>query len=88
MALMTREQLLHYLREQGFPLGLSTLTKLCAPTVNAGPPVAAWFGRRALYEPPAALEWAKSRLTAKRGNLGIPDQTGGRKREAATQDAA
>jgi hypothetical protein len=64
---LTRDQLHQLLVQHGIPLGRSTLDKLCAPAVNQGPPVAAiWPGRgknvRPLYEPAAALAWAKSLL--------------------------
>jgi hypothetical protein len=59
---MTRRQIAAYLREQGVPVGDSTLDKLCMPTVNEGPPVAAWWGRRPLYDPDEALAWAEARM--------------------------
>jgi hypothetical protein len=70
MGLMTRRQIVQHLRDQGFPIGLSTLNKLCAPAINTGPPIAGWFGRTPLYDPPVALEWAKARMTPVRGSLG------------------
>ena len=60
--LLTRKQLAAYLRQHGFPIGDSTLTKLCAPSIGQGPPVAAWWGRRPLFDPMVAIQWARSRL--------------------------
>jgi hypothetical protein len=59
---MTRGQLAAFLRRNGIPIGDSTLDKLCMPTVNEGPPVAAWWGRRPLYDPADALAWAEARM--------------------------
>jgi hypothetical protein len=58
---MTRAQVCAHLRTHGYPIGHSTMDKLCALAINAGPPVAAWWGRRPLYDPDAALEWAEAR---------------------------
>jgi hypothetical protein len=58
---LTRKELIIYLREQGYPIGDSTFEKLCMPTVNEGPPVDAWWGRRPLYDPDEALAWAERR---------------------------
>jgi hypothetical protein len=58
---MTRKQMTDHLRLHGYPIGDSTIDKLCAPTVNEGPPVAAWWGRRPLYDPDEALAWAEKR---------------------------
>jgi hypothetical protein len=69
MALMTREQLRLFLATNGFPLGKSTLDKICSPAVNTGPPIEAWFGRRPLHSPEKGLAWARSRLTRSRGDL-------------------
>ena len=73
---LTRSGLHALLRDHGFPLGRSMLDKLgmqsCDPAMRAryrgGPPIAAYVpgpgptGRRPLYEPSAALEWARSLL--------------------------
>jgi hypothetical protein len=68
---LTRDQLHQLLVQHGFPLGRSTLDKLCAPAVNQGPPVEAMWpagrGRnqyRPLYDAQIALDWAKSLLKA------------------------
>jgi hypothetical protein len=59
---LTRKQLGEFLRNRGFPIGNSTLTKLCAPSIGQGPPVAAWWGNRPLYDPDAGISWAEARL--------------------------
>jgi hypothetical protein len=58
----TRQQLLAILHENGFPLGKSTLDKLCAPAIGAGPPVFAWWGKRPIYDFNEGLAWAENRL--------------------------
>jgi hypothetical protein len=81
---MTRKQMAIYLREQGIPIGDSTLDKLCMRPANEGPPVAAWWGRRPLYDPADALAWAEARMrpaqrrVAKEGS--ITQQVGGHKK--------
>jgi len=65
--LITRRQLAEFLRARGYPISLSTLNKLAMAAVNAGPPVACWWGARALYNPAAALAWAEARTTRQRG---------------------
>jgi hypothetical protein len=62
LPLMTRQQLVPFLNANGIPISESTLSKLCAPSVNRGPPVASWWGKRPLYAPGPGLEWAKSLL--------------------------
>jgi hypothetical protein len=64
---LTRRQLLDFLHENRIPIGKSTLSKRAM--VGLGPPVAAWWGRRALYRPEEALQWAKSLLTASPGRV-------------------
>ncbi len=58
---LTRKQLVLLLQEYGYPIAKSTLDKLCMPAINEGPPVAAWWGRRPLYDPEEALAWAEAR---------------------------
>ena len=58
---MTRKPMTGHLREHGYPIADSTMDKLCAPAINDGPPVAAWWGRRPLYDPDEALVWAEKR---------------------------
>jgi hypothetical protein len=58
----TRKQLGERLRELGFPIGDSTLAKICAPAIGQGPPVAAWWGNRPLYDEDEAVAWAEARL--------------------------
>jgi hypothetical protein len=59
---LTRRQLAAKLRELGYPIGDGTMAKLCAPAVGQGPPVAAWWGNRTLYDLDAGIAWAESRL--------------------------
>lgn len=79
--LATRRQLLDHLHAHDFPIGRSTIDKLCAPAVNQGPPVAAWWGRRPLYDIDVAIGWARGRLTAQcpppRGSATTTTERGG-----------
>jgi hypothetical protein len=59
---LTRAQLGESLRGLGYPIGNSTLVKLCAPSIGQGPPVCAWWGNRPLYNLDDAVAWAESRL--------------------------
>jgi hypothetical protein len=59
---MTRQQLVTFLNAHGFPITESTMDKLCAPSVNKGPQVEKYWGRRPLYAPEPGLEWAQSML--------------------------
>ena len=68
-ALLTREQLRLELNERGYPLTQSYFNKINLPSVNAGPPVARWFGKRPLYRLEDALHWAESRCGTSPGNL-------------------
>lgn len=61
-SLLTRKQLAEKLRDTGYPIGDSTLAKLCAPSVGEGPPVAAYWGRRPLYKFDDGVAWAVARL--------------------------
>ena len=62
LPLLTRQQLVVFLNVSGFPVSEATLNKLCSQKINQGPPVAKFWGKRPLYEPGPALEWAKSLL--------------------------
>jgi hypothetical protein len=68
-ALLTREQLRLQLNERGYPITPSYWNKINLPSVNAGPPVAKWFGKRPLYSLDDALAWAESRCSTTRGKL-------------------
>jgi hypothetical protein len=70
--LLTRKPLLLKLNERGFPLTMSNLNKLCLPSVNGGPPVAKWWGKRPLYNLEDALAWAESLCSSKPGKLIAP----------------
>jgi hypothetical protein len=59
---LTRGQLAEALRDRGFPIGDSTLDKLCAPSCNQGPRAVGYYGRRPLYDLAEALQWAQGRI--------------------------
>jgi hypothetical protein len=67
--LLTREQLRLRLNERGYPITSSYWAKINLPSVNAGPPVAKWFGKRPLYRLEDALAWAESRCSTARSRL-------------------
>jgi hypothetical protein len=67
--LLTRAQLRLKLNEHGYPLTQSYLNKISLPSVNAGPPVAKWWGKRPLYRLDDALAWAESRCGSSPGRL-------------------
>jgi len=71
-ALLTREQLRLKLNELGYPLTQSYFNKISLPSVNAGPPVAKWWGKRPLYRLDEALAWAESRCGPSPGKLVTP----------------
>jgi hypothetical protein len=48
--------------QRGVRISLSSLEKLCAPSVNEGPPVALYWGRRPLRRPADVLAWVDRRL--------------------------
>jgi hypothetical protein len=68
-ALLTREQLRLLLNERGYPLSQSYFNKISLPSVNAGPPVAKWWGKRPLYRLDDGLAWAESRCGSSPGKL-------------------
>jgi hypothetical protein len=57
-----RKQVAPFLRDHGYPYGASTIDKLCSPSINAGPPVVAWQGRRPLHDQDQTLAWAEGQL--------------------------
>jgi hypothetical protein len=61
-SLLTRKQLAEHLRGCGFPIGNSALVKICSPAIGQGPPVAAYWGKRPLYDPDQGVAWAEARL--------------------------
>jgi hypothetical protein len=65
---LTRGKIGPFLRDHSIPIGDSTIDKECAPSVNTGPPVAYWWGRRPLYDPTEVLKWARARLRSSRQN--------------------
>ena len=68
-ALLTREQLRVRLNERGYPITASYWAKINLPSVNAGPPVARWFGKRPLYRLEDGVTWAESRCSSSRSKL-------------------
>ena len=73
---LLRSEIGPFLRNQhGIPIGDSTIDKECSPSVNKGPPVASWWGRRALYDPNEVLQWAEARLRSTRQDR-VPEGIG------------
>jgi hypothetical protein len=63
--LVTREELRQHLIKIGYPITAGTLNQLCAPSRNEGPPVAGYWGARAVYRLKDGLAWAHARLQHK-----------------------
>jgi hypothetical protein len=70
---LTRDKLLEWLVQQGYPFTKSTLDKLCAPSRGEGPPVVAVMpscagrGRgRLLYDPELSIRWAENLVRRQR----------------------
>lgn len=59
---LTRREVAHFLTENGYPIGKSTIDKLSMPSRGGGPPPAGFWGNRALYDPNKVLAWAKARF--------------------------
>jgi hypothetical protein len=72
LPLLTRQQLVRFLNENGFPISEATLNKLSAPKVGQGPPIHSWWGRRPLYAPDPSLKWARSLLRDKPSDIATP----------------
>jgi hypothetical protein len=60
---MTRQQTAQFLRDNGFPIGDGTFSRICSPAQAKGPPIAGWWNKRALYDPDVVLAWAEARVT-------------------------
>jgi hypothetical protein len=65
----TRAELGAELRKLGFPISDSKLHKMCTPSVNQGPPIAGWWGRRPLYDLDPGIAWAETLLRTERSAL-------------------
>jgi hypothetical protein len=65
----TRAELCAKLREAGYPISMAKLNKLCAPSINQGPPVDAWWGPRPLYDLDQGIAWAEACLRSHRSSL-------------------
>jgi hypothetical protein len=59
---LTRRQLVEFLNEHGYPVPFSTLSKLCMPSRNEGPPSVGRWATRDMYDPGVVLAWAKARF--------------------------
>lgn len=59
--LMTRGQALKFINDLGFPISKDHFDKLCLPSRKAGPPIAARWGLRPMYDPDAVRAWAMAR---------------------------
>ena len=57
---LTRTETADFLTEKGYPTPKGTLQKLAS--TGGGPPYSI-YGNKALYRPPEALAWARSRLS-------------------------
>jgi hypothetical protein len=51
-----------FLRALGYAYSTSEINKLCAPSVNEGPPRALWHGPRPLRTPDDVIAWAEKRF--------------------------
>jgi hypothetical protein len=68
----TRTELVAQLRERGYPITKSKLDKMCAPSVNQGPPIDSWWGPRPLYDLDQGIAWAEALLQSKPSALQTP----------------
>ena len=57
--LLTRKQLAPWLTERGYKISYSTLSKICSPAINSGPPTECYWGRQPMHRPSRALDWAR-----------------------------
>jgi hypothetical protein len=48
--------------ELGCKTSTSTVTKICSPAINEGPPVEGYWGRSPLFLPSRVRQWARSRM--------------------------
>jgi hypothetical protein len=60
--LVTRDELVKYLNDAGFPLTRGTMSQLCAPSRSEGPAPEGYWGRRPVYSLKNGLAWAQQRL--------------------------
>jgi hypothetical protein len=63
------KQLLPALHAAGYPISASYFNKICLPSINAGPPVAKWWGKRPLYRLEDVIVWAEARCGSAPGKL-------------------
>jgi hypothetical protein len=62
--LLTRKQSVALLNENGFPISMSLMNKLCMPSLDEGPRPEGGWGKNHLYDPDKVLRWARSRFRA------------------------
>jgi hypothetical protein len=53
--------LTEFMNKHGFRTSRSTLTKICSPAVNSGPPVEGYYGKFPMFRPSRTLQWARNR---------------------------
>jgi hypothetical protein len=58
-----------FLNENGFTTSNSTITKICSPKINKGPPREGMWGPLPIFLPSRVLEWARERA----GLTKLPD---------------
>jgi hypothetical protein len=56
------EQLSIFLIEQHYPLSKSTVSKICSPAINTGPPAEGLWGRLPTFKPSRVLDWARKSM--------------------------
>jgi hypothetical protein len=57
----TRRELALFLTDNGYPISINTLNRLCQPSVGQGPPTCGRWGSRVLYDDVECLAWAQRR---------------------------
>jgi hypothetical protein len=67
--LYLREELRQELEKRGFKMSESYFGWLCRPSVNKGPPVEKYFGKRGLHRLDRGLSWAESRCGSSPGKI-------------------
>jgi len=58
--LVTAVEGVKLLQERGYPISRSTFQKMSMKSSPNKPPVAGFWGRYRVYNPPELLEWARS----------------------------
>jgi hypothetical protein len=60
--ILIRREAVRFLNDRGYRITLSVFEKICAPSINQGPPSAGRWGNREVYRPDDLLMWARNRL--------------------------